>query len=78
MSFEQCHSINALMSTFNKSWSIEGGWAIDLFMGRETREHKDIEIALFRVDQLYLIEHLKDWDFNKFFKGEFYPWEKEF
>lgn len=78
MSFEQFHSINALMSNFNNSWFIAGGWAIDLFMGRETREHKDIEIAIFRKDQLYLKEHLKDRDFKKVIKGEFYPWENEF
>ncbi|MEY8192214.1 nucleotidyltransferase domain-containing protein [Peribacillus simplex] len=64
MPFEQCQSITSLMSGFNKTWFFAGGWAIDLFIGRETREHQDIEIALFREDQLYLKEYLKEWDFR--------------
>lgn len=31
-------------------WSIVGGYAIDLFLGRETRPHGDIEIAILRED----------------------------
>lgn len=27
-------------------WCVVGGWAIDLFLGRETRHHEDIEIAV--------------------------------
>jgi len=78
MSFEQCHSITSLMSGFNKTWFFAGGWAIDLFIGRETRQHQDIEIALFRKDQLNLKEYLKEWDFKKVIKGKFYAWENEF
>ncbi|WP_445326865.1 nucleotidyltransferase domain-containing protein [Solibacillus sp. FSL W7-1464] len=36
---------------------IAGGWAIDLLIGKETREHKDI--AIFRKDQLNLKAYLK-------------------
>ena len=28
------------------SWGVVGGWAIDLFVGRATRYHGDIEIAI--------------------------------
>lgn len=28
------------------TWAIAGGWALDLFLGRVTREHSDLEIAL--------------------------------
>jgi Aminoglycoside-2''-adenylyltransferase len=31
-------------------WYVAGGWAIDLSLGRETREHEDLEIAISRVD----------------------------
>ena len=78
MSFEQCQKITNLMSGFNKTWFFAGGWAIDLFIGRETRQHQDIEIALFRKDQLNLKEHLNEWDFKKVVKGKFYTWENEF
>ena len=27
-------------------WAVAAGWAIDLFLGRETREHEDLEIAV--------------------------------
>ncbi|MBP2242833.1 hypothetical protein J2Z40_003414 [Cytobacillus eiseniae] len=50
MSFEQCRRINKLMENFNWSWFIAGGWAIDLHIGKESRIHKDIEIAIFRKD----------------------------
>ena len=32
-------------------WFIAGGWAIDLFLGRKTREHADVDFALSRLDQ---------------------------
>ncbi len=31
-------------------WCVVGGWAIDLFLGRETRPHEDLEIAILRAD----------------------------
>ncbi len=31
-------------------WCVVGGWAIDLFVGRETRSHEDLEIAVLRPD----------------------------
>ncbi|MDR6123574.1 hypothetical protein QFZ87_003171 [Bacillus sp. SLBN-46] len=78
MSFEQCESITSLMAGFNKTWGIAGGWAIDLFIGKETRDHKDIEIAVFRKNQQYLKDYLKEWEFKKVIKGEFHIWENEF
>lgn len=43
-------------------WWIAGGWALDLFVGRPTRAHGDIEIALFRADAEALRAHLRDWE----------------
>ena len=60
MSFDKCENVSTLMAKFNKTWFIAGGWAIDLFLGKETREHKDIEIAIFRKDQLNLKTYLKE------------------
>lgn len=31
-------------------WCVVGGWAIDLWLGRETRAHDDLEIAILRED----------------------------
>jgi hypothetical protein len=41
----------ALMCDFNAPWGIAGGWALDLFIGRESRAHDDIDIAILRGDQ---------------------------
>jgi hypothetical protein len=43
MHFEQCKRVQAVMAAFQFPWFIAGGWALDLYIGRETREHDDIE-----------------------------------
>ncbi|NKB66603.1 MAG: hypothetical protein GKR89_06045 [Candidatus Latescibacteria bacterium] len=62
---------------FNKPWYIAGGWAIDLFIGHPTRAHGDIEIALFRQDQLSLRRHLSAWRFFKVAAGQVHPWDED-
>ncbi|WP_240421957.1 nucleotidyltransferase domain-containing protein [Paenibacillus periandrae] len=37
-------------------WSICGGTAIDLFLGRQTRTHKDLDVAVFWEDRNSIIE----------------------
>jgi hypothetical protein len=57
-------------------WWIAGGWALDLFLGRQTREHEDIDVALLRRDQLALRAHLRDWDLRVATpEGELEPWD---
>ena len=43
-------------------WWICGGWALDLFLGRDTRRHDDLDVALLRRDQQVLFRHLGGWD----------------
>jgi len=31
-------------------WHVAAGWAIDLYLGRQTREHEDLEVAIDRAD----------------------------
>lgn len=78
MLFEHCTRINELMAGFDKPWFIAGGWAIDLFIGRETREHHDIEIAIFRKDQLHVKDYLKSWEFKKVADGKYESWDGDF
>ncbi|MFB7140021.1 nucleotidyltransferase domain-containing protein [Gottfriedia sp. NPDC056225] len=78
MVFNECFKINQVMKGFNKGWYIAGGWAIDLYLGKETRNHHDIEIAIARKDQLSLKEYLNDWTFNKVLKGELTNWKNEY
>jgi hypothetical protein len=37
-------------------WAVAGGWAVDLWLGRRTREHHDVEVSIVRDDQLRLHE----------------------
>lgn len=36
----------AMLAGAHVPWCVVGGWAIDLFLGRETRAHDDIEVAV--------------------------------
>jgi hypothetical protein len=56
--------IARLLSGFAGPWWICGGWALDLFLGRETRRHDDLDVALLRHDQPALFRHLRDWDLH--------------
>lgn len=48
------------MTGFEGKWCIAGGWAIDLYLGKEIRTHGDIEILVFREDQKILKNYLKE------------------
>ena len=52
------------LSGFARPWWICGGWALDLFLDRETRRHDDLDVALLRHDQLALYRHFRDWDLH--------------
>lgn len=43
-------------------WWIAGGWAIDLYLRRQTREHEDIDILVLRRDQYAVRTLLEAWD----------------
>jgi hypothetical protein len=43
-------------------WWIAGGWAIDLYLQRQTREHEDIDILVLRRDQSAVRTLLEVWD----------------
>ncbi len=69
--------VNEWMSRFDGQWGIAGGWAIDLFLGKESRLHSDIEVAIFREDQHVLKMALSGWSFEKVVKGELISWKEE-
>lgn len=78
MAFVKCKQIAELMAGFNKDWFFSGGWAIDLFLGKETRDHYDVEIGIYRKDQVELKRYLATWDFRKVVHGEFLTWSDEY
>lgn len=53
--------VAALLGGAPFPWWIAGGWAIDLAIGRATRPHGDVEVAVLRKDQLSLREWLRGW-----------------
>lgn len=57
--------ISDILRNFSHPWFIAGGWAIDLYLKRQTREHEDIEILIFRRDQLIIRQYLETWEFTK-------------
>jgi hypothetical protein len=40
-------------------WGVAGGWAIDLYLGKKTREHEDLEVVALRRDQAALHAQLQ-------------------
>ncbi|MDP8909269.1 MAG: amino acid transporter [Chloroflexota bacterium] len=53
--------VGALFQAFSGPWWMAGGWAIDLFIGRQTRPHEDIDIAVLRRDQHAVHDALPGW-----------------
>lgn len=58
----QPHAVAKLFSALTVPWWIAGGWAIDLFIGEETREHDDIDVQILRRDQQAVRAILHGWD----------------
>lgn len=50
--------IAALMSTFAPTWFLCGGWAVDAWLGRQSRDHDDLDITIFHEDQQALFQQL--------------------
>ena len=69
------HGAHELFRGFGAPWWVVGGWAIDLFVGRQTRTHGDIDLAVLRRDQGRLREHLSDWDIHVMHDGVLTAWE---
>jgi hypothetical protein len=63
-----------LLSDLTIPWWIAGGYAIELFSGKEIRDHNDIDIAILRKDQHVFQEYLSDWDLHKTNQPGLKPW----
>jgi uncharacterized protein YggU (UPF0235/DUF167 family) len=56
-------------------WWIAGGWAIDLFAGRETRAHSDIDVAMLRRDHMLLHHLMPEREIFIAHDGSLAPWD---
>ena len=65
-----------LLRDLKAPWWIAGGWALDLFIGRVTRAHNDVEIAVFRADVDAVRGALPGWEFFVAQSGTFTPWRQ--
>ena len=58
----------ALLNGMNINWAFCGGYAIDLFLGKQTRKHVDIDICVFEKDRNTIIDHMlaSGWEVYEF------------
>jgi hypothetical protein len=61
--------VAGLLRKMTIPWFVCGGWAIDLFVGHQTREHSDLEIGIFREDQSAVRRHFLSWHPGKVVEG---------
>ncbi len=54
-------------------WCVAAGWALDLFQGRQTRDHHDVEIAVPRARFAEIAERFPDVDFHVPVDGALVP-----
>jgi hypothetical protein len=59
-------------------WGLAGGYAIEQCLGKSIREHGDIDVVVFRDEQLQLQRWLKDWQlFAADPPTHLRPWKEE-
>ena len=57
--------VGRTMARLPAPWFVAGGWAIDCFLGRITREHHDVDILVFRRDQSLLHSTLAEFTLRR-------------
>ncbi len=74
--FEKVKQIADELQALSVPWYVAGGWALNLFMGRVTRVHHDVDIVIARTDQLAVRESLtaRGWKFVTPYEGQLEPW----
>ena len=77
MKFQEPKRIKKLLEQYTGTWMIAGGWAIDLYLDKETRAHKDIEIAIPRKEQRKIKSYLKNWDLKFIKSGTAMNWNDD-
>jgi hypothetical protein len=60
---QELHAVASFMWNFPGRWWLGGGWSIDAWLGRQTREHEDIEICVFRSDLPAVYAYCPDWQY---------------
>jgi aminoglycoside-2''-adenylyltransferase len=53
--------LTELMSSYQRPWSLCGGWAVDAWLGHISRDHGDVDLSVFDADHQQLVDHLAGW-----------------
>jgi hypothetical protein len=61
MSYDDVLAVTRLFDDFSGVWVVCGGWALDLFIGRQTREHEDLDVAIDSGAQHLVHAQLAGW-----------------
>src|SRR5215207_8377122 len=61
------------LCNFPCQWWLGGGWAIDAWLGSQSRAHEDIEICVARRDLPQIYRYCATWDFFTAVAGEWAP-----
>jgi hypothetical protein len=64
VTYDDVLAVAKLFEGFPGTWVITGGWALDLFAGRQTREHEDLDIVIDSALQHRVHEQLAGWRFR--------------
>jgi hypothetical protein len=69
--------VNEIFSDIPVKWCIAGGWALDLYLGKQSRTHDDIDVIIFREEQLTAFKYLsKNWLLYKAENGKLNIWKE--
>lgn len=74
MHVPELHDHQTLMKRFAAPWCLGGGWACDGWVGRVTRPHDDVDIVIWRQDQLAFRSAFDDWHWESHAKGASREW----
>lgn len=66
---------SAAMRGYSGRWWVGGGWAIDNWLGRQSRHHHDIDHIVLRADLAALARHLAGWTIWINEPDRFAPWD---
>lgn len=51
MAWDEPRRVCEALAPFDGLWAFVGGWAVDLTLGRQTRLHSDVDIAIMRSER---------------------------
>ena len=76
--FADVGKVASLLGDLRCEWYVCGGWAVDLYLGRVTRAHKDVDISIPRARQLEVRDYMtaRGWSTEKAHDGRLTPWRE--